>query len=55
MYIKKPKTTIMDSPVWCAACRIRIAPYDRRYAIKNKVYHDECYVKLRQLQKQTKK
>jgi hypothetical protein len=56
MDIKKPKTPTIDSPVWCAACRIRIAPYDRRSVMKGKIYHDECYVKLRQqVQKQTKK
>lgn len=44
-----------DATVWCSACYIRIAPYDRRFATNGKLYHDRCYAKLLRLQKQTKK
>jgi hypothetical protein len=44
-----------DSPIWCAACYIRVAPHDRQARMNGKTYHDVCYSKLRHGQKQTKK
>jgi hypothetical protein len=31
--------------VWCEHCSIRIAPNEKRVALKNKTYHERCYAK----------
>jgi len=39
-------STTATSPVWCAHCCIRIAPYDQRTVYQGKDYHTDCHVKL---------
>ena len=31
--------------IWCEHCSIRIAPNEKRIALKNKTYHERCYAK----------
>ena len=33
--------------VWCEHCSIRIAPNEERVAVKNKIYHQRCFAKLK--------
>jgi len=35
-----------DQPVWCAKCRLRIAPYDVRTVYQRTDYHQNCFLKL---------
>ncbi len=36
--------------VWCDSCSIRIAPNEERVTVKNKSYHQRCYVKTNRSQ-----
>jgi hypothetical protein len=31
--------------VWCEHCSVRIAPNEERVTVKNKMYHQRCFVK----------
>ena len=35
-----------EKPVWCAKCRLRIAPYDVRTVYQRMDYHQPCFLKL---------
>jgi len=35
----------VDFAIWCEHCSIRIAPNEKRIALKNKTYHERCYAK----------
>jgi hypothetical protein len=35
-----------ESPVWCAKCYLRIAPYDLRTVYRKRIYHQHCFLKL---------
>src|SRR2546427_3007103 len=41
-----PYTTLFRSPVWCAKCNLRIAPYDLRTVYQGTNYHQDCFLKL---------
>ena len=32
--------------VWCAHCSIRIAPNEEQIVVRDKTYHERCYLKL---------
>jgi hypothetical protein len=35
-----------ESPVWCAKCYLRIAPYAPQTVYRRNHYHDSCFLKL---------
>jgi hypothetical protein len=35
-----------ETPVWCAKCHLRVAPYDLRTVYRKTTYHQHCFLKL---------
>jgi len=46
MKVEKAEIVNQDFRVWCEHCCIRIAPYEERTAVHDKIYHLRCYSKL---------
>ena len=44
--MKNLKRNSPSSPIWCAQCYLRIAPYERAAVRKGKTYHQVCYTKI---------
>ena len=45
---KVEKSVIKDTEfkVWCEYCSIRIAPNEEQIVVRDKTYHERCYLKL---------
>ena len=45
---KVEKTGIKNTElkVWCEHCSIRIAPNEEQIVVREKTYHERCYLKL---------
>jgi hypothetical protein len=41
----KVDVKVAEFRLWCDSCSIRIAPNEEQVTVKNKTYHQRCYVK----------
>src|SRR5437870_4472791 len=39
------KCSVLEEPVWCDHCRVRIAPYEETVTVGGKSFHKHCFSK----------
>ena len=44
--VEKARIKNTGLKVWCEHCSIRIAPNEEQIAVREKIYHVRCYLKL---------
>jgi hypothetical protein len=47
MKAKKTESANADRRVWCYLCSVRIAPSEARAVSGGKIYHAQCFSKLK--------
>lgn len=44
---RKTRPRLLEQPVWCGVCHVRVAPYEMAVRVMRNVYHSRCLDHLR--------